>query len=248
MQNPYIPDMIRETIFKTPESHHSREGFRLRGQDIKRIETLSDAVFAFAVTLLIVSLEVPKTFEELLTSMRGFLAFALCFALLMMVWHEQHVYFRRYALDDKLSLLLNAALLFIILFYVYPLKFLFSLLFSDRIYGHEKNPFSITQDQVPQLMTIYGLGYIAIYSIFFLLYWHALRKRHALQLNHLEIFDTRTKMYAQLILVAVGMCSVFLAMILPSREAGISGMFYFAILPAFWVVHARRAAIRKRIK
>jgi uncharacterized membrane protein len=240
--------MIRETIFKTPESHHSRDGFRLRGQDIKRIETFSDAVFALAVTLLIVSLEVPRTFEELLTSMRGFVAFALCFALLMFVWHEQHVYFRRYALDDKLSLFLNAALLFIILFYVYPLKFLFSLLFSDRIYGHDKNPFSIREDQVPQLMIIYGLGYIAIYSIFFLLYWHALRKRHELQLTHLEIFDTRTKMYSQLILVTVGVCSVILAIVLPSREAGISGMFYFAIPLAFWVVHARRGAIRKRIK
>ena len=240
--------MIRETIFKTPETHHSREGFRLRGQDVKRIETFSDAVFAFAVTLLIVSLEVPRTFEELLTSMRGFFAFALCFTLLMLVWHEQHIYFRRYALDDKLSLLLNAALLFIILFYVYPLKFLFSLLFSDRIYGHAKNPFSITQDQIPQLMIVYGLGYVAIYSIFFLLYLHALRKRHALQLTHVEVFDTRTKMYAQLILVGVGMGSVILAMILPSGDSAISGMFYFINLPAFLIVHARRAVIRKRIK
>ncbi len=32
-------------------------------------------VFAFAVTLLVVSLEVPHTFSELLTTMRGFLAF-----------------------------------------------------------------------------------------------------------------------------------------------------------------------------
>src|SRR5579871_6475071 len=102
------------------------DGFRARGHDIKRIETFSDAVFAFAVTLLIVSLEVPKTFEELLVSMRGFFAFALCFALLMMVWYEQHIFFRRYALDDKFCLFLNAALLFIILFYVYPLKFLCS--------------------------------------------------------------------------------------------------------------------------
>src|ERR1700753_749377 len=190
--------MIRETIFKAPETHHTGDGFRLRGHDVKRIETFSDAVFAFALTLLIVSLEVPKTFEELLISMRGFFAFALCFALLMNVWHEQHVYFRRYALDDKISVFLNAALLFIILFYVYPLKFLFSLLFSERIYGHEKNPFSITQEQFPQLMIIYGLCYIAIYSIFLLLYLHAFKKRHALQLTHLEVFDTKTKAYAQL--------------------------------------------------
>ena len=240
--------MIREAIFKTPEKHYSRSGFRLRGQDIKRIETFSDAVFAFAVTLLIVSLEVPRTFEELLISMRGFFAFAICFALLMFVWHEQHVYFRRYALDDKVSLLLNATLLFIILFYVYPLKFLFSLLFSDRIYGHEKNPFSITQEQVPQLMIIYGLGYIAIYTIFFLLYGHALGKKKQLELTPREVFDTRTKIYSQLILVGVGVGSVLLAILLPSDNMGPSGMFYFLNIPVFFIVHSHRAKIRKHIK
>ena len=37
--------------------------FRWRGQEITRIEGLSDAVFAFAITLPVVSLEVPKTFK-----------------------------------------------------------------------------------------------------------------------------------------------------------------------------------------
>src|ERR1700753_1400785 len=98
-------------------------GFRWRGAEVTRLEGLSDAVFAFAVTLLVVSLEVPKTFNELAVLMRGFVPFAICFALLLQVWHEQYLFFRRYNLQDSLTLMLNAILLFVVLFYVYPLKF-----------------------------------------------------------------------------------------------------------------------------
>ena len=102
--------------------------FRWRSHDISRIEALSDAVFAFAVTLLVVSLEVPKTFDELMHVMRGFGAFAICFTLLFVVWFNQYKFFRRYGLQDNVTLILNAMLLFVVLFYVYPLKFVFSFL------------------------------------------------------------------------------------------------------------------------
>src|ERR1700733_15831322 len=133
--------MFRKTSSKKYQGSH--KGFQFRGHEIKRIETFSDAVFAFAVTLLIVSLEVPKTFQELLISMRGFVAFGICFTLLMLVWYEQHIFFRRYGLDDLITIILNGALLFIVLFYVYPLKFLWTLVFSSQIYGPGKAPVSI---------------------------------------------------------------------------------------------------------
>ncbi len=61
--------------------------FRWRGKEIARVEALSDAVFGFAVTLLVVSLEVPRTFGALKHEMSGFFAVALCFALLILIWH-----------------------------------------------------------------------------------------------------------------------------------------------------------------
>ena len=136
------------------------------------------------MTLLIVSLEVPKSFDELMVLIRGFFSFAVCFTLLMMIWYEQHVFFRRYALDDVWTVTLNCILIFVVLFYVYPLKFLFSLWFGDVIYGSGgKNRFSIRNDQVPQLFVVYGLGFLVIYGIFFLMYAHALRRKEHLQLN-----------------------------------------------------------------
>ena len=52
------------------------------------------------MTLLVVSLEVPNTFDELLATMRGFFAFAICFYLLLIVWYDHYKYFRRYGLND----------------------------------------------------------------------------------------------------------------------------------------------------
>ena len=56
--------------------------------------------------------------------MHGFLSFGICVALLLTIGHAPYIYFRRYALDGKPSFLLNAALLFVVAFYVYPLEFL----------------------------------------------------------------------------------------------------------------------------
>jgi len=237
---------MRNSLFKGRPA--TMPGFRLRGEDVKRIETFSDGVFAFAVTLLIVSLEVPKSYEELLVSMRGFLPFALCFMLLVNLWYNQHVFFRRYALDDKKTIFLNACLLFIVLFFVYPLKFLFTLLFSGVIYGDGKNPFSIEAKEVPWLMVIYSLGYCIIYGLFALMYRHALRHRDELELNTLEIFDTHTKIYSYLIQIAIGAGAILLALTMPVRDAGLSGFFYTVNWPALHIYFARRAKLRARIK
>jgi len=104
-----------------PEPH-----FRWRGGEITRLEGFTDAVFAFAVTLLVVSLEVPHTFNELMQAMKGFIAFAICFALLVQVWYYHYIFARRYGLQTTYTVVLNAMLLFVVLFYVYPLKFLFT--------------------------------------------------------------------------------------------------------------------------
>src|SRR3954469_22691912 len=110
--------MIRKLMSSTGAERKERDS--KRNFEIQRIETFSDGVFAFAVTLLIVSLEVPKSFEELMITMRGFFAFGISFLLLMLIWYQQNVFFRRYGMHDKITIVLNCTLIFLVLFYVYP--------------------------------------------------------------------------------------------------------------------------------
>lgn len=124
--------MIREKV--VARGVGAKPGFRWRGGEITRIEGFSDAVFAFAVTLLVVSLEVPRTFDELQETMRGFIAFAICFLMLLLVWFWHYTFFRRYGLQGTAITILNGILLFLVLFFVYPLKFLFTLV-VDQLMG-----------------------------------------------------------------------------------------------------------------
>jgi uncharacterized membrane protein len=77
--------------------------------EVLRLEGFSDAL-AFALTLLVVSLEVPRSFDELLATLRGAPAFAVCFALFWIIWREHHRFFRRFALEDATTVTLNAVL------------------------------------------------------------------------------------------------------------------------------------------
>jgi uncharacterized membrane protein len=127
---------------KAAKATTNRMEIKWRSHEPSRLETFSDAVFGFALTLIIVSIEVPKTFDELVETMKGTLSFAVCFALLFQIWNNQNIFFRRYGLKDTLTNLLNAILLFVVLIYAYPLKFLSVLIFSDGkvlVEGHLVN-------------------------------------------------------------------------------------------------------------
>ena len=245
--------MIREKLMAKDIGR--RADFRWRSHEISRIEGLSDAVFAFAVTLLVVSLEVPKTFTELALTMRGFGAFAISFALLLFVWFNQYKYFRRYGLQDNMTVLLNAVLLFLILFYVYPLKFLFSYLVSAFTGGHGEVRLPngnveamVEPGDLPKLMIIFGIGYVAIFAVFILLYWHALRKRAALELNELELFDTRNSIQESALNCSVGLLSIAVAVFGGERYSALAGPVYMLLAVVMTVNGSVMGKRRRRLE
>jgi uncharacterized membrane protein len=201
--------------------------FEWRAREITRLEGFSDAVFAFAVTLLVVSLEVPSSFHELMEVLRGFVAFGVCFAMLALVWFYHTRFFRRYGLQDRWATFLNCVLLFFVLFFVYPLKFLVFAMFVGVA--------AITAGNIRTIFVVYGCGYAAVFLTFALLYWHAWRKRDELGLNDIERLRTRRILINKVAMGAIGLGSVLLALVLPDGLVGWAGYFYFVIALYFTV-------------
>ncbi|HEX6039874.1 TMEM175 family protein [Longimicrobium sp.] len=239
--------MIRERMMdgRTVEAN----GFRWRGHEVSRLEALSDAVFGFAITLLVVSLDPPRTATALFQAMGGLVVFALCFAILFLVWYNQYRFFRRYGLNDTATIVLNAVLLFVIVFFVYPLRFVFSMV-VEIMKGNQ--PWLQTHDGVlvlsagqwPLLMTVFSGGYLAVFLLFALMHLHAYRLRDALDLSPTERYDTLDNVRESLLNVGIALVSVVLAWFGGDRGPLWAGLAYWGVGPVLfahgWLSGRRR--------
>jgi len=123
----------------------------------KRLEAFSDAVFAFAATLTVVSLEVPKEFDALKDVIYSFISFGISFMALVLIWKVHYDYFRKITIVNNVVIFLNMMLLFVLLFYVYPLKFLTNSLIGKAIYS--------SGSDVMSLFVIYGAGFAFLFCL-----------------------------------------------------------------------------------
>jgi uncharacterized membrane protein len=203
--------------------------FRWRAGEISRLEAFCDVVFGFAITLLVVSLEVPHTYAELFADMRGFLPFAACFAQLAVIWRTHYKFSRRYGLEDPYTVLLNVVLLFLVLFFVYPLKFVFTLLFSEITGTAAAADLGWHEGSV--LMRIYAAGFASVFFLFVLMYAHAYKLRAELELNPVEALETRSAVQENALLVLIGIASFLVAI----KNPAAAGWVYLAIGPLLWI-------------
>ena len=225
-----------------------KNGFRLRGAEMTRIETFTDAAFAFALTLLVVSLDPPANLGQLQAALRDVPAFLLSATLLMMFWWGHHEWSRRFGLDDGPTVLLSCALVFTVLVYVYPLRFMFGLMMSwiGRLSGLPVG--SGTQGlegiaDVNRLFVVYGTGFVAMCLALLLLNLHAWRRREQLELNAVERHLLRSEMGAWLIVAATGVFSIVVGLLAPPHWAGAPGWAYMVLpvaMPLFGRASRRR--------
>lgn len=189
---------------------------------VSRLEGFSDAVFGFALTLLVVQLEAPRTGEELRVLVRGSVPFALTFAMVCYLWWEHNRFFRQYGLQDAWTAFLNSALLFVVLFYVYPLKFLTTALLGPIV----GLPGSGALQDGRFVMVVYSSGIVVIFGVFVALYRHAWRHRTRLELTPAQEVTLRFKTRAHLISMTLGVVSVGLALVIADRWMWLPGVLY----------------------
>ncbi|MGI9172576.1 MAG: TMEM175 family protein [Chthoniobacterales bacterium] len=204
-------------------------GFRVRGEEVTRLEGFSDAAFGFALTLLVVSLEVPKTYADLIATMRGVPAFAVCFAILVMIWNYHYLFSRRFGLEDGMTRLYTFFLLFIVLLYIYPLKFLFGIFINGTVLNLPGARLAMTTSDAATLFVIYGVGYTAVFGALALLYWHGYRKRDEVDLTEVERVDTRWEIGGLLCQATIGVASTVIAFTVAPRYLGWAGFIYFSL-------------------
>ena len=202
----------------------------IRHREVSRLEGFSDAVFGFALTLLVVNLETPRTAEGLKNLIGGFLPFALTFAMVAWIWYQHNLFFRRYALQDAWTVFLNSALLFVVLFYVYPLKFLTLALVGPLTWMTPEQYPIIRDIGAPMVMALYSGGVLVIFSIFALLHVHARSKRHELELTPHDEVVLKYSLRSHLISLGLAVVSLILVAAMPSMTA-FAGIVYALMGP-----------------
>lgn len=217
--------------------------FRYRGLDQTRIETFSDAVFAVAFTLVVLSSAVPETFAQLRSSIQDILPSFICIVLIVVIWYQHYVFFIRYGLQNTKTVTVNTFLLFMVLIYIYPLKFLARFLvelYGGLIVGRPDNFMDsfggeMNSSNMTLLMTAYGAGATLIFLAMAWLYRHAYRKRDELELNEYEAFATKISLWQNLLMSSIPFLSTIVAYFhifgYGALNFGIAGFIYMLYPP-----------------
>ncbi|HVS63756.1 MAG TPA: TMEM175 family protein [Thermoanaerobaculia bacterium] len=207
--------------------------FRWRGGNVSRIEGLSDGVFGLAVALLAFAQRAPADYADLVETFRELPAFVLSCTFLLWCWYLHYKFFRRFGLQDMLTIVLNGALLLFLLFFVYPLRFLANYLVTGPLFygGMGRGPVGdsvANLGQGPELMLFYAGSFTLLFLCFALLNLNGYRKREALGLDpaecHLALADVRS----HFISLGIGVLSLAFAL---AGQRALSGLVFFLMGP-----------------
>ncbi len=190
--------------------------------DNGRVEAFSDGVFAFAATLMVVSLDLNQSFVLMESKVSSFVSFGVSFFVLVMLWKVHYNFFRRTKYMDDWIITFNAILLFVVLYYVFPLKSLINSFLG-------KEP--ITMEGLASLFKLYSGGFLMIFLSLTLMYFRAYKKTKSMDKALTLLFYARHFT----IYVGVAVLSIALSGFKIGITFGLPGVIYILLGPlCYW--------------
>lgn len=191
-----------------------------------RAEIFSDAVFAIAITLLVLDLEVPSPeggplAEQLREQWPGYVAYALSFGTVGIIWLNHHLQFERLERTDHWVLVLNLVLLFAVAAVPFPTAIVSEYLQAD--------------DGTSLAVALYAATVLAMGLAYFTIWEYAARKE--LVGERLDRTARRRLMRRNLVGPAGYGLAVPLAFVSPYASLGlcaVAGLYY--VVPGRWEV------------
>lgn len=203
-------------------------GFRLRGEQVSRLETFVDAAFAFSLTLLVIfTSDLPQTAAELREALKRVPTFVACFAVLMMFWAAHNRWSRRTGLEDAKAMLLSLSFVLVVMVYVYPLRMVTSSFLSLMTGGWLPSELGFAANgalrDLQTTFIVYNLGFGLLAAVLWRLNAHALRRADTLALDANERHVLQTEMGSHAILALVSLASLLLALALYALDPRLQG-------------------------
>ena len=190
--------------------------------NIARIEAFSDAIFAFAATLMVVSLDLSGDLKVLENETFQFVSFGISFFVLIMIWKVHYDFFRRSDYMDNWILTLNSVFLFLVLYFIFPLRSLVGSALQQKPMG---------VDALANTFTMYGLGFTLLFLCIALMYLRAYKKSGESQ-NKFKLLE-KSRHFG--VFVIVGTISMAFSLLNIGVEYGLPGFLYSLVGPLSYI-------------
>lgn len=223
--------------------------FRMRGVEMTRIEVFVDAAFAFAVTMLVISIDqIPTSVPELLEISKLIPGFILSVMQIIFIWHAHNLWSRKYGMDDGMTVVLSATLVVVVLVFIYPLKMMFQGLFAWLTDGYLPSEFTLDNfDELRLLFQYFAAGFFMIGLIFLCLYAHAIKSHEKLKLSFHELFDTKTELLLRVDIMVVCIIAFILPQLVPDQMVPFTGFTYALLGPTSYFIYKKRDQTRRSL-
>ena len=206
-----------------------------------RIEALSDAIFGLALTFLVVKMEIPKSYAEFESMSHGFIGFFITFLMLFIIWNNQARLLSSINKVDAPLKILLACFLFTILFFVFPLKYMFTLALETFFPFYQsaiKMEETLTLSQISQLIHIFSSTLMTIFGLLMLMNIYIYKNREKLILTVSKI-SIKREIFTDLAIVLVALLSHTMVYLLSPNLLYLTGVIYLLILPTRWLLSKR---------